>query len=122
MVRSMTNEEMVQHFVDRINELEEENKELIKDEILRQTTCKKAVDVFGKEHMMLAAIVEMSALTQELTKVMRGKADFDAVDNKMANVEVLMELLKYVFSNTWKVKDLRRKKILLLEERVAKGE
>lgn len=121
MVRSMTNEEMVQHLTDRINELEQENRHLIKDDLVVKPTCKKAVDVFGKEHTMLAAIAEMSELTQALTKVMRGKADFDLIDRKIADVEILMECVKFVFHNSRRVLAWKEKKVGVLMDGIKDG-
>lgn len=121
MVRSMTSDEMVQRLVDRINELEEENKELIKNELVVKPTCKKVVEVFGKQHAMLAAIAEMSDLTQALTKVMRGKADFDLIDQKMADVEILMECLKGVFHNARRVKEDKARKLQELQDALIRG-
>ena len=122
MMRSMTNDEMTQHLVDRINELEKENKELIQDDILASPTYHKAVETFGKEHTMLAAVSKMNELEQEITKVLRNKADFTAIDNRIADVEIFVEMLKYVFHNKNEVKRWKRKKILKLRERIEKGE
>ncbi len=121
MLRSMTNDSAIQHLVDRINELEEENKMLTKEELVVEPTCKKAVDVYGKEHTILAAIDEMSELTQNLTKVLRGKADFDLVDQKVADVEILTKCLKVAFNNERRVRAWKEKKILALDKRLTKG-
>lgn len=121
MIRSMTSDELVQHLTDRINELEEENKELIKNELVVKPACQKAVSVFGKQHTMLAAIAEMSDLTQALTKVMRGKADFDLIDQNIADVEILTECLKSVFHNARRVKEAKARKLQELQDALIRG-
>lgn len=118
----MTHEEMVQHLTDRINELEQENKELIKDELVVKPTCQKAVETFGKVHAMIVAMEEMAELIQAVTKVLRDKADFENVAEEIADVEICMDLLKQVFNNTNKVKRWKQKKILRMAERIARGD
>lgn len=118
---SMTNDELVQYLTDRINELEQENKQLIKEDLVVKPTCQKAVDVFGKEHTILAAIAEMSELTQALTKVMRGKADFDLIDRKIADVEILTECVKFVFRNSRRVLAWKEKKVEVLMDGIKDG-
>lgn len=114
----MNTQEMIQHLVDKVNKLEEEKRELVKNEVFAKPVCQKTVQTFGKEHTMLAAIDEMSELTQALTKVIRGNADFDLIDQKIADVEILTECLKSVFSNGTKVKDWKEKKILALSRKI----
>ena len=117
----MTNDDMVQQLVDRINELEAENKDLLKDELVVKPTCQKAVETFGKVYEMIVAIEEMAELIQAVTKVLRDKADFENVAEETADVEISMELLKSAFNNTKKVKKWKHKKILRLAERIARG-
>ena len=113
-METVVNDELVQHLTARINELEEENKELIKDKFVTRPACCKAVETFGKEHTMLAAIEVMGELSVALTKVIRGRCDLEIIDRKIADVEILMECLKTVFVNLGRVRRRKVQKIKVL--------
>ena len=113
--------EMVQLLTDRINGLEEENRGLVRDELVTKAACSKVVEAFGREHTMLAAIEVMSELSAALTKTIRGRHDFEAIDRKIADVEILAECLKAVFVNSGRVKECRMRKVKALMEGIADG-
>ena len=76
---------------------------------------------FGKVYEMNVAIEEMGELIQALTKVIRGKPDFDNVAEEIADVEIAMEELKYAFNNANQVKEWKHRKILRLSEKIIRG-
>ena len=118
---NLTNEEMINRLTERINELEEENTEMLREKHVIIPTCRKAVDTFGKVYEMTVAIEEMGELIQALTKVIRGKPDFDNVAEEIADVEIAMEELKYAFNNANQVREWKHRKILRLSEKIIRG-
>ena len=121
MIASVTNDEMVQKLVDKINELEEENKELTKERLVDDPVCQKAVEAFGKDYEIIVAIEEMAELMQALTKVLRGKPNFENVDEETADVGISMKMLKIIFNNHKRVAVWNRRKIHRLRRRIANG-
>lgn len=89
--------------------------------LFRGKTIKKAVETFGKVHAMVVAIEEMAELMQALTKVLRGKPNFENVDEETADVGISMKMLKIIFNNHKRVAVWNRRKIHRLRRRIANG-
>lgn len=121
MVTSARHQSIVEQLLLRIEELEEQNAELLREKIVIDPACQKAVETFGKVYEMTVAIEEMAELTQAVTKVIRDKPNFDNVAEEIADVEISMGLLKAAFNNADKVKEWKNKKILRLTERIMRG-
>lgn len=117
----MMSEEMVQHLVDRINELENENSELLKNELVVKPTCQKAVETFGKNNRMIVAIEEMSELTKALTKTLRDRMDFDNLTEEIADVCIVLQELIISFNCEHSVKRWKAKKIKDLAAKIQRG-
>ena len=64
------------------------------DEILKQ-----AIATYGKDAQVKMAIEEMSELTQALCKDFRGKGNAGNIAEEIADVEIVLQQLKIVFSN-----------------------
>ena len=87
----------------------------------------KAIETYGRECQIDKAIEEMSELTKALLKLRHCHEDWerqiikDAVDEEMADVQIVMIQLDMIFGNSERVSAWRDKKIERLERRL-KGE
>lgn len=61
-------------------------------------TYEKAILHFGADSQITKAIEEMSELTKELCKYANGKDNLDAIAEEIADCEVMLEQLKYIFN------------------------
>lgn len=57
----------------------------------------EAIDTFGHRMQTMVAIEEMSELTKELVKHMRGRDNRDAIAEEMADVEIMMCQLRLMY-------------------------
>ena len=71
---------------------------------------------FGLAYEMVVAIEELSELTKELTKEMRGRGDEEAIAEEMADVEIVIAHLKMIYNNAAKVAGWRNRKLRELEQ------
>ena len=87
--------------------------------------CKCAVEKYGAGEQQLKAIEEMSELIKALLKLRFCTKDYerpiiqDAVDEEMADVEIMLEQLKIIFNNRDSVGAQMKKKIERLERRMS---
>ena len=88
--------------------------------------CKRAVDHYGDVHQTMKCIEEMSELTKALIKRMDYELEKDyakqilqdAVDEEMADVEIMLEQMKVIFRNRDQVEKQKVKKLERLERRL----
>ena len=58
----------------------------------------KCIDKWGKEAQLLMVLEEMSELQKEILKnVNRGKENIDEIIDETADVEIMLEQLKYIY-------------------------
>ena len=57
-----------------------------------------AVNHFGVDSQLIVAIEEMAELTKELTKYKRGLGTTAGIAEELADVEIMLEQLRYIFS------------------------
>ena len=75
--------------------------EKVQEEIL-----KKAIATWGKNAKLLMVLEEMSELQKEILKhVNRGKDNIDEIIDETADVEIMLEQLKFIFDIHQAVKD-----------------
>ena len=55
------------------------------------------IEAFGFQPQVIMAIEEMSELTKELTKALRGKVRLDNIIEEVADVEIMLEQVKLLF-------------------------
>jgi hypothetical protein len=77
-----------------------------------------AVDTYGKESQLIVAIEELSELTKELTKNLRGEDNTNHIYEEMADVQIMLDQLHIIFKNSDAVKGWKRKKLQRLRERL----
>lgn len=69
----------------------------------KQKVYEMAVKQWGKPMQIIMALEEMSELTKELTKNLRGKENIIQVCEEIADVEIMLEQLKVIFDKKqWK--------------------
>jgi len=84
----------------------------------------RAIEHYGADHQKLKAIEEMAELTKALLKLMDCDKDYerqivqDAVDEEMADVEIMLAQLKLIFDNHYRVEMAKEKKKERLERRI----
>lgn len=82
-------------------------------------TLHKAINIYGKNAQLDMCIEEMSELTKEICKSKRGKDNKEEIIEEMADVYIMLEQLKIIFSiEQYEIDDIARIKLLRLEERL----
>ena len=83
----------------------------------------RAVVVWGKEPQMLQVIEEMSELTKEILKnVNRKKDNIAELIEETADVEIMLEQLKYCYQISREVDAYKAEKIKVIEKRLDEWE
>ena len=80
--------------------------------------CREAVDTFGWEKQSLIAVEEMSELTKEIIKRHRGLANFMHIAEEIADVQVMLLQLVYMFDLEERVEQSLRFKIERLKTKL----
>ncbi|CUN12296.1 MazG nucleotide pyrophosphohydrolase domain-containing protein [Turicibacter sanguinis] len=85
--------------------------------------CKKAVETFGADLQQMVAIEEIGELLQAISKRARGKDNRDNLAEEIADVEIMLEQLKYIHNcpievELWKARKLDKLKIMVEGVRV----
>ena len=78
----------------------------------------RAVHTYGETSRLILTIEEMSELTKELSKRMRGRNNMPAICEEMADVEIMLEQLKIVFNNRAAVDYHKAHKLQRLADRM----
>ena len=81
---------------------------------------KKAVDKWGEGPQILMAIEETSELTTELCHYLRDRGNLDKISEEMADVELMLDQLKYIFNNVGEIEQWKIKKYHRLRKRLEK--
>ena len=86
----------------------------------------RAIETYGRETQIDKAIEEMSELTKALLKLRHCSDDWerqiikDAVDEEMADVDIMLTQLLMIFGNEKRMDVWKEKKIERLERRLKK--
>lgn len=83
---------------------------------------KQAVETYGVQSQMIIAVEEMSELTKEISKNIRGQDNLDHMAEEIADVEIMLEQLKIAFDLHTKVDLWYGKKLKRLDERLEAGQ
>lgn len=81
-------------------------------------TYAEAVRTYGKQSQVVLAMEEMSELTKELSKNLRGRNNTAALAEEIADVEIMLEQLKTIYRNRALVDRVRAKKLIRLSDRI----
>lgn len=66
---------------------------------------------YGYKMQTMVAIEEMSELTKELVKFMRGEANTDAIAEEIADVEIMLRQMKIIYD----IKDEDVEKLMVIK-------
>lgn len=80
----------------------------------------EAIKTFGALPQMVVAIEECSELQKEITKIIRKKGDLTNLAEEIADVEIMLEQLKLIFTIHDKVIEQKGKKIERLKRIIEK--
>ena len=82
-------------------------------------TCERALKTWGKEPQMLQVIEEMSELTKEILKnINRHKDNVAEIIEETADVEIMLEQLKYCYNIHQQVDNYKQEKLKMLAKRL----
>ena len=90
----------------------------VKEREIEQEAIKK----YGTRSQIIVAIEELSELTKELTKHLRGEDNINHISEEMADVYIMLEQLGLMFGNSYSVDVWKYKKITRLHERLHSDE
>ena len=80
-----------------------------------------AIEKWGATAQVVVAIEELSELQKELCKYLRGRGSFEHIAEEIADVEIMLEQMKMLFFCTDEVRNVRRRKVERLKERLDNG-
>ncbi|MBR4106250.1 MAG: hypothetical protein IKK52_02995 [Alphaproteobacteria bacterium] len=82
-------------------------------------TYERALKTWGKEPQMLQVIEEMSELIKEILKnINRHKDNVAEIIEETADVEIMLEQLKYCYNIHKQVADYKEQKLQKIEQRL----
>lgn len=83
-----------------------------------RSILEKAITHYGPEMQKTVAIEEMSELIKEICKDRRGENNFINLAEEIADVEIMLEQLKMIYSIDKLVEVQKQKKLNRLQERL----
>lgn len=84
----------------------------------RKATYNAALRKWGVDAQVMMVIEEMSELTKEICKIGRGKHDWEALADEIADVTIMLEQLRLIYGLNEKVCEHMDMKIQRLQERL----
>lgn len=82
---------------------------------------RRALYTYGSFLQIAVMMEEMSELQKELCKYLRGKYSLANIAEGIADVEIMLEQMKMLFCCEDDVRDVRRRKVERLKERLDNG-
>lgn len=84
----------------------------------RREIYKEAIEKNGTEGQVIVCIEELSELTKELTKFLRGKGDIERIADEIADVRITVEQMVMIFECASDVASHMDLKVRRLEARL----
>ena len=78
----------------------------------------KALKTYGLEKQLIVAIKKMAELQKELTKILIGQGDIDRLAEGVADVEIMLEQVRYFYGLGLSVETVKKLKLERLEKRL----
>lgn len=78
----------------------------------------KVLNKWGLEKQLIVAIEEMAELQKELTKILRNQGDIDRLAEEVADVEIMLEQVRYFYGLGLSVETVKKLKLERLEKRL----
>jgi len=81
------------------------------------SVCKSADEKFGVDAQVFMAIEEMAELMKELSKAYPGKNNGDEIRSEIADVEIMMMQMRYIFDikDAGSIDDIKQEKLARLQ-------
>jgi len=73
-----------------------------------------AVSVYGKRQTFVVAMEEMSELTKEICKVLRGSGITQDLCSEIADVEIMLTQLRYIINDDQRIESMKDQKLAKL--------
>lgn len=86
-----------------------------------QEIYRQAIDKWGAEAQITMVFEEMAELQKELCKCLRGKDNRIEIADEIADVEIMLEQMKVLFSIENGVERHKKLKLSRLKDRVNRG-
>lgn len=86
-----------------------------------EDVLKAAIELYGEPNQLIVCMEELSELSKELAKCLRGYDSTAAITEEIADVEITLEELKIIFSNQREVDAVKEKKLTRLVARMESG-
>ena len=87
----------------------------------KEEVFRTVIEQCGKPHQLIVCMEELSELTKEIAKNLRGYDNTAAISEEIADVEITLEQLKLIFSNRSEVDSIKAKKLMRLTDRMKSG-
>lgn len=81
----------------------------------------KALDLWGKDLQLNMVFEELGELITKLSRVIRGRINIDDLAEEIADVEIMLEQLQFIYNLEEEISDLKIKKLVRLGERIRKA-
>lgn len=81
----------------------------------RYAILERAIDTYGYPHQMIMAMEEMSELTKEICKGLRGDGNIDHIAEEIADVRITIDQLCIMYDIWNEVADYETRKLERLE-------
>lgn len=90
--------------------------------MLAQQVIEEVINRCGKDNQLIVALEELSELSKEITKELRGKGDREHLLEELADVQIMIKQLIYLFDfGKDELFIAEQKKIKRTEERLNDG-
>lgn len=80
--------------------------------------CQRAIDAYGKGPQLIICMEEMAELTKELSKNLRGHNNLQEIAEEVADVEIMLEQIKLIFTSREATAEVKEAKLLRLHKRI----
>lgn len=89
---------------------------------MNEEIIEAAIKKYGVAMQTVVAIEEMSELTKELTKALRGKENIEGIVEELADVYIMLNQVQMMFGiSDDRVQEMMNLKIQRLDRRIKKG-
>lgn len=81
------------------------------NDLYRDKVLKSSIEVYGKKQTLIVTIEELSGLSIEICKVLRGSGITEDLYHKIADVEIMLSQLHMIIDDDSKIDNIRSKKL-----------
>ena len=85
-------------------------------------TLHRAIMHYGEDLQQIVAMEEMAELTQQISKMLRGKGDLGHLAEEIADVQIMLDQLVMIYGCSLEVGAKRGEKLARLRERICNAD